>query len=122
MSPSQTFAQTSWHSSLTSRAPRATTPPLSSALSTESASTGDKGGRSEARLRRRLRTGSSGWSVAEWTPYAWRHSLMCLAVSIKAGTDSSETTTWADAMALRSFRRQTWSSWTDSTPGTWMFS
>lgn len=42
---------------------------------------------------------------------------MCFAVSMKVGTDSLETTTWTDAMALRSFRRQTWSSWTDSTPG-----
>lgn len=42
---------------------------------------------------------------------------MCFAVSMNVGTDSFETTTWTEAMALRSFRLQTWSSCTDSTPG-----
>lgn len=59
----------------------------------------------------------SGCRVAEWMPYACRHSLTVRAFSRKLDMDSSETTTWADAMAFCWSRRQMCSSWTDSIPG-----
>lgn len=60
---------------------------------------------------------SSGWRVAEWTPYAWKHSLMILASSRKLDTDRSEMTTCTEARDFCWLRRQIWSSWIERTPG-----
>lgn len=60
---------------------------------------------------------SSGWRVAEWIPYAWKHSLMIFAIARKLDTDRSDMTTCTEARDFCWLRRQTWSSWIERTPG-----
>lgn len=60
---------------------------------------------------------TSGCIVTEWTPYAWKHSLIVDESPSKSRTISPSRTICTDARVFVWFRRQMCSSWTARTPG-----
>ena len=68
-------------------------------------------------VNRSLRFDSSGCNVTEWTPYACRHSPIIAARRMNSSREESDVRMWAVAIVLCWLSRHTWSSWTESIPG-----